>query len=421
MTRNRVVAAAWAGAEYLAYPFLMILATPFLIRHLGAGSFGLWMLVASVVGSWGLVNLGSSPMITRYVAMHRDGTELEHAKQIVRFGLGWALIGGGLAGGSLIVAASWLSKGWFHGMGDHKPVTYSLMLAGGLLLLAQVEFTYKAALKGFELFGLAARLELACKSAFVLVLLLLAKMGLGLVGVLGAMLGFAFINCLIYGLALSKVMGRAIWVPQFSVPISEMPAFAGWNWLQILASVIFHQFDRFLIGAVLGAVPLAAYTVCLQVAQQIHALPAALFSFLLPRASRRDIVSRQTRQMTLVGLLVSLLIGLPVILLAPRILEWWMGPPFAAEYGTLLMTLAGGYLLLSINIVPHYLNLAAGHARFISMLNLIGGFSTLILCVWLINDSGLWGVAESKFAYGLVLMVAYMRLRKGKDFELAKD
>lgn len=420
MTRSGTAAAAWGGAEYLAYPALMILATPYLIRHLGAGPFGLWMLVASVVGSWGLVNFGSSPMITRYVAKHRDSTDLGHAKEIVRFGLGWALIGGGLAGGSLIVAAPWLAKGWFEGMGDYEPVTYSLMLAGGLLLLAQVEFTYKAALKGFELFGLAARLELACKSALVLVSLLLVKMGLGLVGVFGAMLVFALINCLVYGLVLSKVMGRAICVPRYSVPISEMPAFAGWNWLQILAGVMFHQFDRFLIGAVLGAVPLAAYAVCLQVAQQIHALPAALFSFLLPRASRRDEASRQTLKMTLVGVLVSFFLGIPVILLAPRILEWWMGPTFAAEHGTLLMTLAGGYLLLSINVVPHYLNLAAGHARFISILNLIGGFATLILCVWLINGSGLWGVAASKFAYGFVLMMSYMRLR-GETFELAKN
>lgn len=416
MKLSGAVAAVWAGTEYLAYPFLMILATPFLIRHLGAGHFGLWMLVANVVGSWGLVNLGSALMITRYVAIHRDGAELEQAKQIVRFGLARALIGGGLAGGSLILSASWLATGWFHGMGDHRLVTYSLILAGGLLMLAQVEFTYKAALKGFELFGLAARLELACKSAFVLVLLLLANMGLGLVGVLGAMLGFAFINCLIYGQALSKVMGRTIWVPQFSVPISEMQAFAGWNWLQTLASVMFHQFDRFLIGAVLGAVPLAAYTVCLQVAQQIHALPAALFSFLLPRVSRRDVVYSQTRQMTmiLVGLLVPLLIGLPVILFAPRILAWWMGGLFAAEYGSLLMTLAGGYLLLSINVVPHYINLAEGQARFVSMLNLMAGLLTIVLCVWLINDSGLLGVAESKFVYGIVLMVAYMRLRKGE-------
>lgn len=218
-------------------------------------------------------------MITRFIAMHQHGTEPEHLERIVRFGLGRALIGGALAGGSLMIAAPWLAKSWFQNMGDHEIVTHSLMLAGVLLLLAQVEFTYKAALKGFELFGLAARLEIVCKSASVLVSLLMVKIGLGLAGVLSTVLGFAVINCFVYGMALSKVIGREIWVPQLSVPISGMSSFAGWNYLQILAGVMFHQFDRFLIGAVLGAAPLAAYIICLQVAQQIHALPTAFFLF----------------------------------------------------------------------------------------------------------------------------------------------
>ena len=414
MKLNQVSAASWASTEYLFYPLLMILATPFLIRNLGAGPFGLWMLVATVVGSWGVINFGSSPMITRFIAMHQHGTEPEHLKRIVRFGLGRALIGGALAGGSLIIAAPWLAKSWFQSMGDHEIVTYSLMLAGVLLLLAQVEFTYKAALKGFELFGLAARLEIVCKSVSVLVSLLMVKIGLGLVGVLSAALGFAVINCLVYGMALSKVIGREIWVPQLSVPISGMSSFAGWNYLQILAGVMFHQFDRFLIGAVLGAAPLAAYIICLQVAQQIHALPTAFFSFLLPHISQRKLLFGQALKMILIGVLFSFVLGLPVILFAPAILELWIGATFAVEYGTLLMLLAGSYLLLSMNVVPHYLNLAQGNAQFISILNLMGGLITLILCLWLIDDLGLDGVAGSKFAYGLVLLVAYIRLRGGK-------
>jgi hypothetical protein len=61
--------------------------------------------------------------------------------------------------------------------------------------------------------------------------------------------------------------------------------------------------------------------------------------------------------------------------------------------------------------VPHFLNLAAGRARFISMLNLLGGLATLIICVWVIRDCGLLGVAAGKFIYGFVLMVSYLGLR----------
>jgi hypothetical protein len=112
MKLKQVSAASWASTEYLFYPLLMILATPFLIRNLGAGPFGLSMLVATMVGSWGVVNFGSSPMITRFIAVHQHGTEPEHLKRIVRFGLGRALAGVFLALILRLKILAFLKKLW---------------------------------------------------------------------------------------------------------------------------------------------------------------------------------------------------------------------------------------------------------------------------------------------------------------------
>lgn len=416
--RQSVGQAVWAGVEYLAYPVLMFLSTPFLIRHLGVEAFGLWMLVAAIAASWGLANLGVAPMITRYVAMHRDEAGLNTAVQVVRFGLGRSLIGGAGVGALLLLGAPWLAAGWLHAMGEPSQVIAALQVSALMIVLAQIEFAFKSALKGFELFGVAARLELVFKTALVAASVMLVWRGMGIEAVLLAMPVFALLNCVVYGLVIARIMGGKVCLPRLRKPVGDAHVFAGWNWLQIISGVMFHQVDRLLIGSLLGAAPLGVYAVCMQVAQQIHALPAALFSFLLPRMSRAaahtaNDTSRE-RLMLLAGAFVALALGGGVILLAPWILDLWMGEEFSRQYGGLLAVLAGGYLLLSINVVPHFLTLAAGSARYISILNLVGGILAMILCVALIYDFELLGVAVSKYAYGLVLLLGYWKYKRDK-------
>jgi O-antigen/teichoic acid export membrane protein len=393
----------------------MFLATPFLIRYLGIETFGLWMLVAAFVSSWGVVNLGVAPTTTRFVAVYRDEVWLSQVKSLIQAGLAWALLGGGLAGGALALGSGWLANNWLKNMGSQDSVKYALVVASMLLLLAQVEFTYKAAIKGFELFGLVARLELVSKSALVLTFILVAYLGMGLSGILSAMLIFSVINCLIYGLTLSELLGRGIWLPMVSKTMTtEIRSFAGWNWMQILSSVFFSQFDRFLIGAVMGANSLAVYSVCLQIAQQIHALPAALFSVILPIFSRRKSNSRSNLKIILYGVVVSLSLAIPIILFSDLILELWMGNNFSNENKILLMMLAGSYLLLSINVVPHFLNLVSGNAKFISLLNMFGGIVSILSAVSLIDEYGFIGLMFGKLTYGLILTIGNIGLGQKK-------
>lgn len=46
------------------------LLTPFIINHIGKTGYGIWTLIASLIGYYGLVNLGVRSAITRYVALY---------------------------------------------------------------------------------------------------------------------------------------------------------------------------------------------------------------------------------------------------------------------------------------------------------------------------------------------------------------
>ena len=55
--------------------------TPYIITHLGKTGFGIWTLVGSIIGYYGVLDLGVSSAITRYVARYaglKDYNALNH-------------------------------------------------------------------------------------------------------------------------------------------------------------------------------------------------------------------------------------------------------------------------------------------------------------------------------------------------------
>src|SRR5262249_10213559 len=59
------------------------LLTPFILHQLGAGHYGLWVLVGSVVAYGSLLDLGIAGAVIKYVAEYRTRGENEQAQSLV--------------------------------------------------------------------------------------------------------------------------------------------------------------------------------------------------------------------------------------------------------------------------------------------------------------------------------------------------
>ncbi len=61
--------------------------TPFIIRHVGKTGYGIWVLVGTIVGYYGLLNLGVSAAIHRYVARYTAREDYEMLNRVVNTAL----------------------------------------------------------------------------------------------------------------------------------------------------------------------------------------------------------------------------------------------------------------------------------------------------------------------------------------------
>ncbi len=53
-----------------------------MIAHLGTGGYGIWVLVSSFVGYYGLMNLGVGSAVTRYVARYAGQGDMQELSKV---------------------------------------------------------------------------------------------------------------------------------------------------------------------------------------------------------------------------------------------------------------------------------------------------------------------------------------------------
>jgi len=416
--RPHVKSASWSTAEYLFYPLLMLAATPVLVGSLGTADFGLLMLTNAVAGIGSAGNLGMGAATIKFVSSAIGRQDRAGAVQVIRATLGLALFGTALVAGLIALAAPQLAAHVFEKMGEHGQVTVALMFAALNLVIMQVDGVYASGLRGLERFGTAARLEIGFKLTAVLTAMAVAWLTRDLVAVLvasGACLAAS-------GLAKGWTLGRLLDASVLRVDLANRAmlrtvlGFGWWNWLSGIGGLLFVHADRLLIGALIGANAVGYYAVCTQLAQQVHALPAAAMAFLFPLISRKlhtddhGSLTRLRNYGVTVNVAISLTLGIGMIVFGPTLLAWWMGRDFAAQSSHILLWLTLAYFVLSLNVAPYYLLLGHNEARYVSVANLAGGGMGLLAAVILLPTLGVIGAAQARMVLGLTTLANYWRL-----------
>lgn len=407
--------AIWAVVEYLWYPILLLIATPILLGYLGIHAYGLWALAGTISAFGGVANFGMASATQKYVAQYRAVGDGSRAVEVVRFTLIVTFVGGALVAGAIMLLATTLAKNAFSEMGKVDDVRMVLILAAAILVVQQVENIFASILKGFERFDLAASLDIVTKLSLVLAMVGTAIILKDPVHMLFAALAVGVFGIVLKASVASRVIGARLFSVRFkSDPASEVLVFGFWGWIHGIAGALLQVVDRLIVGSMLGSAALAQYSICLQLGQQVHALPAAAMAFLLPTMSRKlhqaENLDRAhaTRMSVLAGVVLGTLLAVFMALFGWNILVLWVGMEFAQGANKLLLWIILAYFLLSLSVAPHYLLLANGKSRFVAITNILGGSATALGSFFLIPSVGLIGAAISRLFYGPFVAMNYM-------------
>ncbi|HYX68571.1 MAG TPA: oligosaccharide flippase family protein, partial [Terriglobales bacterium] len=104
----RAVATSWLAV--LASAAVGFALTPYILHRIGDEAFGLWVLVTSLVGYYGFLDIGIRSSILRYVSRYQSLGDQELVNEVVSTAFYYYL-----AACALLVAATYLTAGWIPG------------------------------------------------------------------------------------------------------------------------------------------------------------------------------------------------------------------------------------------------------------------------------------------------------------------
>jgi len=410
---NKLLSPAWVMLEYGWYPLLFFIATPYLLHTLGAVKYGHWMLLTATVGFGAVLNVGTGAATIKKISSGRGQGSGGDVERVVRTSLAIALVGGGLMA-VLIFGVFWFAGDvLFEKMGDRSLVRLTGTVAALLTWIEQIDNVFASALKGAERFDRAARVEMASKTVQILAAVLtVAAWG----SVMALYIALAVV-------AVARLIAKAWVVRSLLAVLSLRPSFsnaahilryAKWGWLEGVGGLFFGIADRVLVGSLLGAASLAHYSVATQLAQQIHAIPAAGLSVIFPKVSRKleseaNFSLWRITNLAMVGnLFASGALALTMLIFGRQILSLWLGEVEADASADVLWYLVVAYWVLAANVVPYFILLGLGRMRLISISALFAGSVAIVVMYLAIQSVGLTGAAAGRIAYAVITLILFL-------------
>jgi O-antigen/teichoic acid export membrane protein len=324
----------------IATALVGLVVTPLLLRHLGAAQFGLWILLLSVVGYLGLLEIGLYLTVSKRVAENLATHDAKRLGQI----LGTAFVLYVSLGFVALIISGVLAS--FVGTLFHLEPA-AIPAAGWCLLLLGVNqlFLFIVRLQPAILFG-AGRLDILTGIAS------LTGIGASLVNVFLTLRGYNIIAlavCTLVATCISALLVRrsilrhlpkiSIRPGQFDRDIAmDLMKFGSRNATLSIAGTIAFGADALIIGLLLPVANVANYAIAAKLTNLIKDLCQKPIDVLLPAYSHSNAQNNIERQFQLwsESISLSMAVCLPFVIIiwgfGSQIIEAWVGQGHEASY-----------------------------------------------------------------------------------------
>lgn len=376
------------------------LLTPFLVHQLGAGTFGLWALVGSVVAYGGLLDFGIAAAITKYTAEYRAKQRAQDAQALIA--TAFLLY---LALGLIVILLSLVIAAIFPYIFNVPPEQHSeamwLVLFSGLGVgIAIPCATPSAILRGLQRFDLLNALgvigTLLSVSATVLILL----RGGGVIGIVIANIAVTLLMqfpayWLIHRIAPELELNLRAARREF---VRTVASFSTSLFVINVSGQLQGQTDEIVIGAFRPLALVTPYALSRRLSDVARILTDQFLKVLLPLASELHATDDRARlrALYLVSTRLTLVSFMPfaciLILLAGPLLTAWVGATYAPYAPLVIILTIAGLIDMSQWAASHVLQ-GMGRHRPLAYMSIASGIANLVLSVVLIQFLGLIGVA----------------------------
>jgi O-antigen/teichoic acid export membrane protein len=344
------VLASWSGhAVFVLAGFIM---PRFIDRRIGQEALGIWDFAWSVVGYFGLAELGIGSSVGRYIAKYRTAGDVEGLRRVVSSVLAVQTAAGVLVL-LLTVGVAWSLPLLFgERLGVHTGVAGPVVLLLGTGLAVQTACdVFHGVMTGCHRWDYHNAINAGSYALTVVAMIVAVSMG-------GGLRSMAVAN--FCGVLLAETLRRAVAYrvcPEMRFRLSyvqwgqirRMVLFGMKSSINGLARLVLVQGNSLVIAAHLGPATLALFARPSSLIRHVENIVNKFAHVLIPTASSLQTRGehRELRELLMEGARLGTSLALPMVMflviLGDPLLHLWMGPRY--QQGLVLSVLALGFLL----------------------------------------------------------------------------
>ena len=374
--------------------------TPFIIRHLGREGYGVWVLVGSFIGYYGLLNLGVGSAITRYISRYSAQNDSKSLNEIANTALVMFCTTGFVA----IVLSFFIAAplaGFFKVTPEHseefKRIVVVLGIATGLSFPSGVFSAMLTARECFVAVNVVNITSTLLRTGLTVVILLAGK---GLAGIAYPTLAATAVS-----LVAVFFTARSV-VPEFRLQffgvrwttLRMLIVYGGFTAIISVADILRFKIDSLVIGKMVGMTEVGVYAIASLLVQYMLRVVTTGISVLTPRFAALDGEgkSEELKAIFLRSLSISSCIACGIamllVLFGQSLIFLWVGKEFVNAVPVLLI-LVVAYIFDLCQSPGIGLMYALNKHRYYAALCLVEAVFNVALSVLLVRHFGIVGVA----------------------------
>ena len=377
-----------------------IFLSPYILHRLGDEAFGLWILIFSFTGYYGLFDLGIRSSIVRYVAKYSATDERDELNRLVNTAM-FSYAGIGLIAMVLTIAATYYLNSIFRIPAEFLGTArWLLFMVGTSVSLAFPLGVFSGILEGLQRFYLLNITSVSSTLLRALFIVLALQRGRGLLTVAFITVSLPLLGNLVNAAAVLRHFRLAFGVQYVSrSSLRSIASYSGTTFLIIVAGRLRFKTDAVVIGSFVSAAAITYFTIGSRLVDYASEVVSSLAQIFVPMSSQSHAKGDLDglRRILIVGNRACAFIIFPITvvytILGKSLIEAWVGPKYiATSYPVLLVLLYPTTLMLAQSASGRILYGMAKHRTW-AMVVLAEGAANLILSILLVRPYGIMGDA----------------------------
>jgi O-antigen/teichoic acid export membrane protein len=374
--------------------------SPYVIHHLGDDAFGLWVLIFSITGYYGLFDLGIRSSIVRYVATYsatQDHAELNgliSTAVITYSGIGSVAVLITLAGSYYVDSIFRVGPDFLH------TARLLFLLVGSAVALGFPVGVFGGILEGLQRFHLLNFTSISATALRALLIVLALRHGYGLLAVALATVLMPLLSGLINTIVVLRILPLRIRLSNISrASLHRIATYSSSTFIIIVAARLRFKTDAMVIGTFLSSAAITYFTVGSRLVDYAGEVVNGLAQVFVPMASKSDATGDLAglRKIFVTGNRACALIIFPMavimIILGKSVIQVWVGGRYiATSYPVLLVLVIPTTLVLAQSASGRVLFGMARHKN-LAIVTLLEGSANLLLSIFLVTRFGVLGDA----------------------------